>query len=460
MTPNSTETRAKSAQKIRLAELLGALSFALDLTEGQPEGHCIRSCWIGIHIGRELGLGTEQIWELYYTLLLKDLGCSSNAARICQLYLADDLAFKRNYKTVKTIPQTISFVLGHTGVGHSLPTRLRTALDVLLNSGEYSKELFETRCHAGADIARKLRFPEPVADGIQSLDEHWNGGGSPVGLSGTDIPVYARIALLSQVIDVFNTSEGPAAAMTEAKTRSGTWFDPEIVAAFERVAADEEFWSALKADDIGEKLFALEPAQAQSLVDDDYLDDIVSGFATVIDAKSPFTAGHSERVRIYTDLIAEELGIDAAERRWLRRAALLHDIGKLAISNSILDKPGKLDEAEFREIRKHPVYSRMILERIGIFADIAISAGAHHERLDGKGYPKAISGNEIDLATRIITVADVFDALTSDRPYWQGRSPDEAVIKMGQELGTAFDADCYAALVRALEKRGTIAEAA
>ncbi len=460
MTANRTGTAAQVHQNIQLAELLGALSFALDLTEGQPEGHCIRCCWIGVHIGQELGLNTRQIWELYYTLLLKDLGCSSNAARICELYLADDLAFKRDHKTVRSIPQTVSFVLGHTGAGQNLPTRLRTALDVLLNSGEYSRELFETRCHAGADIARKLRFPEPVAHGIQNLDEHWNGGGSPLGLKGADIPVYARIALLAQVVDVFNTSSGRAAAMAEAQNRTGTWFDPAVSAAFARVATRPAFWETLADENIDAKVFALAPAQAQSAIDDDYLDDIVSGFATVIDAKSPFTAGHSERVRIYTDMIAEELGIDPAARRWLQRAALLHDIGKLAISNAILDKPGKLDEAEFREIRKHPAYSQLILERIGIFADIAKTAGAHHERLDGKGYPNALSAEEIDLSTRIVTVADVFDALTSNRPYWQGRSADEAILKMGQEIGTAFDADCYQALCRALEKRNSQIEPA
>src|ERR687889_1904814 len=82
------------------AEVVAAFSYALDLTEGQPAGHCVRACWIGVHVGRELGLADTALWELYYTLLLKDLGCSSNAARICQLYLTDDLSFKRDFKTV------------------------------------------------------------------------------------------------------------------------------------------------------------------------------------------------------------------------------------------------------------------------------------------------------------------------------------------------------------------------
>ena len=112
------EFRVKSVQlpKIRLAELLGALSHALDMVEGQPVGHCVRCCWIGIDIGSEIGLNEAQIWELYYTLLLKDLGCSSNAARICQLYMTDDISFKRDFMTVNgSLPQVLRFVLSHTG---------------------------------------------------------------------------------------------------------------------------------------------------------------------------------------------------------------------------------------------------------------------------------------------------------------------------------------------------------
>src|SRR5512133_1039901 len=98
-------------QALKLSELMGALSHALDITEGQPEGHCVRCCWIGMHIGHQLALSTEQLWELYYTLLLKDLGCSSNASRICQLYLSDDLAFKRDFKWVDgSLPQVLRFV--------------------------------------------------------------------------------------------------------------------------------------------------------------------------------------------------------------------------------------------------------------------------------------------------------------------------------------------------------------
>src|SRR4051812_19659267 len=181
---------------MRLSELIGSLSHALDLTEGQPKGHCVRACWIGMHVGRTIGLESGPLRELYYTLLLKDLGCSSNAARICELYLTDDLAFKRDFKTVgEGLPDVLRFVFAHTGLRAGLAGRLRAVANILCNGTRITDDLIETRCSRGADIARRLRFGDGVAAGIGSLDEHWNGRGRPEGLSGKAIPLHARIAL-------------------------------------------------------------------------------------------------------------------------------------------------------------------------------------------------------------------------------------------------------------------------
>ena len=324
-------TSASSGHEIKLAELLSSLSLALDLVEGQPAGHCVRCCWIGIHVGRELCLDEAQIWELYYTLLLKDLGCSSNAARICQLYLTDDLSFKRDFKTVNAgnLTEALRFVLSHTGMEAGLAERFRALVHVVRNSGQLSGELMETRCQRGAEIARKMRFSEAVAAGIQNLDEHWNGAGLPLQQSGEAIPLYSRIALLAQVVDVFQADDGGAvSALKEVELRSGTWFDPTVVAAFRNVAADPAFWMALQSSDLTHAIFDLEPARYSMIVDEELLDDIADASAQVVDAKSPFTAGHSERVTLFSDMIAEQLGFSAERRQWLKRAALLHDIGK------------------------------------------------------------------------------------------------------------------------------------
>jgi HD-GYP domain-containing protein (c-di-GMP phosphodiesterase class II) len=436
---------------MRLAELLGALSHALDMVEGQPAGHCVRCCWIGTHIGREIGLDEAQIGELYYTLLLKDLGCSSNAARICQLFLTDDLTFKHDAKTIDgSLPQALRFVLSHTGLKTGLAERFRTLVNVFLASGAISRELIDTRCHRGAEIARKMRFSETVAQGIQNLDEHWDGSGMPLGSRGGAIPIYARIALMAQVVDVFHISNGIAAAKLEIRQRAGTWFDPDLAAAFERVAASPAFWQTLGSDGLQQAIFALEPAQSNSVVDEDYLDDIAAAFAQVVDSKSPFTSGHSERVTLFSDLIAEQMAFSPEQRRWLKRAALLHDIGKLGVSNSILDKAGKLDAAEWAAMKMHAAFTETILSRMTAFSDLARVAGAHHERLDGKGYPRGLKGDEIALETRIITTADIFDALTAERPYRAAMPVTKALGLMSDMVGTQIDARCFAALKQAI----------
>ena len=438
---------------MRLAELLGAFSHALDVTEGQPVGHCVRCCWIGIHVGREIGLSQPELSDLYYALLLKDLGCSSNAARICSLYLVDDLSFKHDFKQVDgSLAAALRFVFSHTGLEADLAGRFRAIVNILQNGGQIARELIETRCLRGATIARQMRFSDDVATAIEHLDEHWDGGGKPNGISGEDIHPFARIALLAQVVDVFRTSAGKDAAMREIGLRSGTWFDPRLVEAMEAVARQPGFWERIGADDLDEAVFSLEPAQCVRHVDADHLDEIAEAFADVIDSKSPFTSGHSKRVAVFADLVAEELGLDRDHRRWLKRAALLHDIGKLGVSNSILDKPAKPTEAEWQAIRRHAVLTEEILSRMAPFRDMAAIAAAHHERLDGRGYPKGLRGEEIAFESRILMVADIFDALTASRPYRDAMPVSRALAIMRADVETAMDPACFEALERAVAR--------
>src|SRR6056297_264711 len=403
---------------LSLGQLLGALSHALDITEGQPEGHCVRCCWIGLKVGQKLGLGEARTRALYYTLLLKDLGCSSNAARICQLYLTDDLSFKKGFKTVNgSIGQALNFVLRHAGSDARLKDRVSTIFSVLKNSDEIITEVFETRCNQGAEIAAIMRFPPDVCAALASLDEHWNGKGRPNRRNGQEIPIYARIALMAQVVDVFNIEEGSEAALREVRARSGSWFDPEVVRAFEDCAKDPDFWEVLNSDSLEAEIYAHPAANATMDVDPTYLDEIALGFARVIDAKSPFTHGHSERVAFYTDMICAELRYADPHRQWMRRAALLHDIGQLGVANTILDKPGKLTDDEFAQMKQHPVLGFDILSRVSAFHTMAHIAAAHHEKLNGRGYPYGLGASELTQDMRILAVADVFDALTAERPY-------------------------------------------
>ena len=450
MPDTSTQTTA-----LPLSEVLASFSYALDITEGQPAGHCIRSCWIGTHIGLAVGLDGQELADLYYTLLLKDLGCSSNASRIAELYLTDDRSFKHDFKTIGAgVSSAFQFVLDQTGRNSDMVKRLKAIGHIMKHGGQITNELIETRCTRGAAIARQMRFSEKVASGIHSLDEHWDGSGHPQGLQGQAIPLYSRIALLSQDIDVFNRSRGPDAAVNEVISRSDRWFDPGLVNAFLSLARSEDFWAGLASNDLEQRVLAMTPAQARIMIDEDWMDDIAAAFGQVIDAKSPYTSGHSERVGDYAEMIGRRLGVDKSRLRWLKRAACLHDVGKLGVSSSILDKPGSLEDEEWVQMRDHATQSHAILSRISAFGDLAAAAASHHERLDGTGYPHGLSGDQISLETRIITIADFYDALTADRPYRAAMSVDQSLSIISKEIGKAVDADCYVALVSALGERG------
>lgn len=435
--------------RIRLAEIIGALSHALDLTEGQPPGHCQRCCWIGFHIGRELGLDEAALWDLYYTLLLKDAGCSSNAERLCELYSNDDLRTKHDFTRVDTdsVGQLARFVFTHAAPGAGLNTRLSHLLNLLRHGERLAGELVATRCERGAQVARQLGFSEPVAECIHNLDEHWNGHGRPKGRSGESIPLGSRIALLSQVADVFYQVGGAPAAHAEVRRRSGTWFDPHVVAAFETATADPAFWTVFDSDDFNDRLWALEPGKEAMETTDERLDAITLAFAQIVDAKSHFTYGHSERVGHYAHALAVAMGFSAERTAWVRRGALLHDLGKLGVSNAILDKPGRLNAEEWAQVKRHPSLTEDILARIAPFKSLARVAGAHHERLDGYGYPRGLAAPDIALETRIITTADIFDALTAERPYRGAIPVDKALSIMEEERGRAVDGRCLDALV-------------
>jgi HD-GYP domain-containing protein (c-di-GMP phosphodiesterase class II) len=172
---------------------------------------------------------------------------------------------------------------------------------------------------------------------------------------------------------------------------------------------------------------AWEPGDRLLVADDEALDRIAYAFAGVIDAKSPWTYRHSDRLSVIVVGLASALGAGAQELNDLRRTALLHDVGKLSLSNRILDKPGSLTEAEFAKVREHPVVTRQILERVPGFRQLAPVAAAHHERLDGRGYPDGLTAGELTMPMRLLAVADVYEALTSERPYRNAMSSRRAL---------------------------------
>ena len=432
---------------IRVSEVLSSLSFALDLTEGQPMGHSVRSCILGMSIAREIGLPLKAQGDLYYALLMKDAGCSTNASRMFQIFGTDDIAAKRDVKTTDWTRlgwESLEYALSHVRTGAPFLERVRGLFDLALHQERNAKEVVQIRCERGADIARRIGLPEATAEAIHSLDELWNGAGHPLGLCGEDIPLLARIMNLAQTVDVFYTTQGRQAALDVTKKRSGRWFDPDLVRAFHSAAKKEVLWADV--DDAAKRVTGFEPREDLLAADEDTLDRICLAFADVIDAKSPFTYRHSTGVAGAAVAIASELGMSPPEVTLIRRAALLHDIGKLSVSNSILDKPGKLTSDEWAVVRRHPYYSYEILRRIPSFADLSEIAASHHEKLDGTGYFRGATAEHLSLPARILVVADIYDALAAKRPYRDALPLEEVFAIMQKDAPQALDANVFEAL--------------
>ena len=437
--------------QVRLSEIIAALSHALDLTEGQPPGHAERTCALGMRIAAETGLPAEQRSALFYALLLKDAGCSSSSARMAMLFGTDDIELKRLGKVVdwQRPSEALRFTAANVARGEPRLVRARRFLQVVPRLKSEAGEIVNARCDRGAQIVLRLAFPPAAASAVRSLDEQWNGKGQPDGLAGEEIPELARIASLAQAAEVFFVRDGLAAARKMVERRRGAWFEPRIADAFLAIDDDDPLWAELRADEVD--LDRIGPGADQVLdADDARIDDVALAFADVIDAKSEWTAQHSVSVARYAVALGEQFGFRPDRLRDLRRMGLLHDIGKLAIPNTVLDKPGRLSEDEFEVVKRHPAHTEAILSRVAMFSSLASIAGAHHERMDGRGYHRGIEIGSLPLDARILAAADVFDALSSARPYRDQMPAAEALAIMRSDVGTHLCPMAFAALEHSL----------
>jgi HD-GYP domain-containing protein (c-di-GMP phosphodiesterase class II) len=438
--------------QVALSEVLGALSYALDITEGEPPGHAVRTTAIGMRLGEQIGLGEEDRSALVYALLLKDAGCSSNASRLSSLFAADDHATKRAMKVVDwSRPGALARYTWQNAAPGGSPLAKARQLRRITRQDEVTREVIGTRCERGAEIAHMLELPEATQAAIRALDEHWDGVGQPAGLRGEEIPLLGRILCLAQTLEVFVRTVGLPGALAMALKRRGRWFDPGLVEALLSVRDDRRFWGPLEDPRAVPPVAAWEPADRVITAGEDRLDRVADAFARVIDAKSPYTARHSSEVARWAVAAGAVLGLRPEGLRDLRRAGLLHDIGKLAVSSRILDKPGILDDDELAAIREHPRHTHRILARVACFRGIVETAANHHERLDGTGYHRGLAAFDLSRPARILAVADVYEALTADRPYREAMPRERALEIVREQRGTGL---CPAA-VDALEAAAT-----
>ncbi len=448
------DEQATGRETFKFSEVLSALSFVLDKVEGQPEGHVVRSCFVGMTIGEGLRLAQDQRSALFYALLLKDAGCSSTSSGVAALFEADDFEVKKTLKTTdrSRLPESLLHVARTVSPGGNLRTRARRFLAVGMEGRRANRRLVRIRCERGAEIARLIGFPETTVRAIRSLDEHWDGTGYPDGLRGEEIPLLSRVCKLAQTVDFFYTSFGPSQAEEVARTRRKKWFDPALVDVLLAEVRAGSVWERMADPHLLRTVSRLEPADRVLAVTSERLNLTARAFARIIDAKSPFTYRHSERVAETAAAMAEYMALPGYAVRDQGRAGLLHDIGKLGVSNRILDKPGPLTHAEYAQVKKHPGLTYDTLVRVAPFRGFAEVAASHHEKLDGTGYHRGVTAEDLSLPSRILAVADVFDALSQDRPYRPAMPMEKVLAILDEESGEKLCPRCVGTLNELVSK--------
>jgi HD-GYP domain-containing protein (c-di-GMP phosphodiesterase class II) len=382
-----------------------ALSLALDLASDGLSAHHTRTAVIAYKIGRELGLVAQELQTLTYASLLHDIGAAANWNE--------------------------------------------RKLDV--SQGE------DIYCHAekGYQLLKNSRLFGAVAEVIRHHHAPY-AGGSPCGIRGEAIPILSRILILAGSVDVLQAQhhrqdmhETIPRISRRVEEAAGSFLDPTVVTAFLKVSRHEGFWldiltSAYHTQFIRELNFnGKVPFASEDML------HIAGIFASLVDSGSRFTYHHSHNVAAVAGFLAASRGLSEARVRLYKLAGLLHDLGKLAVPNEILEKPGRLDRRECFTVKRHPYFTLRILQRVEGFGSVAEWAGNHHEMPNGCGYPFGIGGKALSMGARIIAVADVYSALNENRPY-RSRLDEAEVSAILQEKAKTgeLDAGIVADLLR------------
>jgi HD-GYP domain-containing protein (c-di-GMP phosphodiesterase class II) len=448
-----------AGMSIRLSDLLSALSYALDLAEGEPQGHAARTCLIGMRLAEALRLDSETRAALYYALLLKDAGSPSTAAALADLFACDDQVIKQDLKISDwTRRMEYARIAARCASMSQAPRKGGHVLKIALAGPRRLRALARVRGEYGAAIVRRLGLSEATAEAIRAVDEHWDGRGHPHGVRAGGIPVSARIALLAQAVDAVHVRHGLDAAFEVVRQRRGTWFDPDLVDALCAGRGDRDWWNNLLQSDLISAVVEAEPHDHVRYLSEAGIDEVAEAFAEITDAKTPFAHHNSSEIAKLAVVIARQCGVGPLGQRRIYRAALLHDIGTLGVSYRTLAKPGPLTPDEHKAIERHPIHTGEILSRAGALQDIAAMAALHHERLDGSGYPQGLTQKRLDLQARILAVADVYVAMINHRTYRKALPPQVALALLRSEAEEGcFDARVVQALSRSLPEAAAAA---
>jgi putative nucleotidyltransferase with HDIG domain len=445
------QTISQQEGEVILAEVISALTFALDFTEDAVPGHSLRTCLIGMRLAEVIHLPEHELTDLYYALLLKDIGCADHVTRLSQIMAPETgnpWSLQGTGGDLGSNPLLLQHLWRQVLPGVPVPADLGRLAGLEARLGTDFLGDAETELHRGAETMRHLSMSEATIAAVANRDERWDGSGSPQGKRGEQIPRLARICSVAQVLDAFATEHGPETALRMVRARRGTWFDPELVRAVQILHTSGRLWTNCQPRDVEAtraEVLRHDPGVCSPLTSE-RMDRICEAFGNVVDAKSPFTYHHSLGVTEVAEAMARELNLAPERISLVRRAAFLHDIGKLAVPNHILDKRGRLDAREWNIITRHPKISGSILRRVTAFRELASLAAEHHERLDGSGYPFGLRAEDLSLESRLIAMADSYSAMAENRPYRPGLQVDVILAEIERDVPTKFDSTCFEAL--------------
>lgn len=427
--------------RVRLAELIAALSLATDLGLGLPQEHVLRQCRIALGLAERMGLSPAERAAIYHVALLAWVGCTADSHELAAQF-GDDIALRADTYDIELAGAPLaSFLLRRVGTGQAPLRRAQMAAAFVTSGGEAASSAMTAHCQVASLTAARFGLGPDVQRPLIHMFERWDGRGTPNRVRGEELPLATRIAQVADIVEVHHRRGGIEAAVAVAQARAGGHFDPDVVEAFCEHAPelldwpeDESSWDAV---------IGAEPALATPLTDA-ALDDALTAVADFADLKSPWFTGHSRGVARLAAAAADHAGLPDEAVVELRRAALVHDLGRAGVPNTIWDKPGPLNEAERERVRLHPYYTQRMLARPESLAKLGALAGSHHERMDGSGYHRSLPGTILSPAARILAAADVYHALTEARPHREAFESGAAAKELRREV-TAGRIDAAAA---------------
>ncbi|HUP85026.1 MAG TPA: HD domain-containing phosphohydrolase [Acidimicrobiales bacterium] len=436
---------------VRLAELVAALSLGIDLGFGQPMEHVVRQTWIALRLAERLGLDAEQRSVVYYSSLLTNVGCHTDAHEQAK-WFGDDIGLKGDkYLYGLRGPRSAAAGLRRLGAGHPVLHRFRIGLNFALAGHRDLNGMVARHSAMAQSLAAELGLPLAVQEAVAAAYEQWDGKGWPGKVKAEAIPIAARVSHFAEYTEVAHRSGGVDAAVDLARKLAGSQFDPNIASRFVADAAD--IVGDLHGASAWDGVIAAEPTLTRPLSADE-LDEALGAVADFVDLKSPYLLGHSRAVAQLVQGAASILGLDGEAARLPYLAALAHGLGRLGVSNAIWDKCGLLGAGEWERVRLQPYLTERMLQQSPALKPIGALAGQLRERVDGSGYPKGLDGRALAMAARVLAAADVYQAMLEPRPHRAARSPDDAAAELRAEARSGrLDGDAAEAVLVAAGHR-------